>query len=444
MFARTIGTTVIAQYAGIFLAMLTSIIINRSLGPEGKGSLAQFMTAFSIVILFGSFGLFKSYTYEISFSKSSKEIIANAVGQGFVVGLIVALITLPLLVVQLGNETLSQYSTALLLLAIFTTATVTLSSAGNAILRGMNRIDECNIGSLLYHLLYLVFNLIGALTVGLSVETVILFYLLAQTAGVIYYLLKIRSATTALRLQWKAQWRFIRYGMRYQVYSAFNALHQQVDIILLGWMLVAQVQIGYYATAVGLVQMLWQIPNAVTMVLFPYVAAQPKDDAVSIRTAQLCRLSTLTMAAAGIGMALFAAPVITLLYGEAYLPATTPLLILLPGIISVSVSRIAGGHLMGRNKLWSMTVITIIVMVLNVALNYVLVPVIGVNGAALASTVTYTINAVLTAWLLSREGHVSILDTLIPRPADITLLLTGARRVAQPVMNRLSAGRSRG
>ena len=79
----------------------------------------------------------------------------------------------------------------------------------------------------------------------------------------------------------------------------------------------------------------------------------------------------------------------------------------------------------------ALTVVSTIILVVNVIMNLVLIPMWGVIGASISSSVTYTINAILFAWLLSQEGYVRPIDVLIPKREDFTALYQGLMRLAK-------------
>jgi O-antigen/teichoic acid export membrane protein len=111
------------------------------------------------------------------------------------------------------------------------------------------------------------------------------------------------------------------------------------------------------------------------------------------------------------------------------LPAVPPLQYLLPGIVTFSTVRILGGHLVGRGRIVALTVVSTIILVVNVIMNLVLIPTWGVIGASISSSVTYTINAILFAWLLSQEGYVRPIDVLLPKREDFVVLIQGLTRI---------------
>ena len=75
---------------------------------------------------------------------------------------------------------------------------------------------------------------------------------------------------------------------------------------------------------------------------------------------------------------------------------------------------------------------------LNVALNWVLIPRYGILGAALANGVSYGTAAVVLLVAFVRESGLSVSETLVPRATEISDMVHRARGVVA----KLTGGRA--
>ena len=108
------------------------------------------------------------------------------------------------------------------------------------------------------------------------------------------------------------------------------------------------------------------------------------------------------MAAAAAAAGLLASPLISFLYGSAFLPAAPAFQWLLPGIVALSVSTILmnyGGAIGMPRVTW---VAPSLGFVANVTFNLWLIPAAGIVGASLSSTIAYGLVAMLAAVALTR------------------------------------------
>jgi O-antigen/teichoic acid export membrane protein len=117
-------------------------------------------------------------------------------------------------------------------------------------------------------------------------------------------------------------------------------------------------------------------------------------------------------------------------------------LVLLPGAVSFSVGKVMISYLAGRGHPGLISIGTIASLVLNVALNIVLIPLFGIVGAALASLVSYTFQAVVALTFASRLSGLSPFRLFVPGREEVVLLLQTLWRLwgASPVLRRLRPG----
>jgi O-antigen/teichoic acid export membrane protein len=169
------------------------------------------------------------------------------------------------------------------------------------------------------------------------------------------------------------------------------ALNANLDQLVLS-QTVPPADLGRYAIAVSLTMLPIPLVAAIGNVAFPHLAA---ERAVTARTRQLQRMAV--VGAAGIAaailvpLALVAYWLVPFVFGAAYRGAVPLLWILAPGAIFLACGQVVGDLLRGRSQpsvvAWSQGLAAIFTLALLLAL----LPVIGVYGAAVASTVSYGI-----------------------------------------------------
>lgn len=138
----------------------------------------------------------------------------------------------------------------------------------------------------------------------------------------------------------------LRLGLVAHAGNVVQLLNYQLDMLLLKPLLAAGAlaAVGYYSTAVALTGLIWNVPNAVALVLLPQVAAGQ-----TAQTPLAARQTVLLASAGGVGLALAAWPLFTLLR-PSYAPVLPALLALLPGVVSLSLSKVLASDLGGRGQ----------------------------------------------------------------------------------------------
>jgi O-antigen/teichoic acid export membrane protein len=117
---------------------------------------------------------------------------------------------------------------------------------------------------------------------------------------------------------------------------------------------------------------------------------------------------------------ILAPQVIGILYGEAFLPAVTPLRLLVPGVILYSSSRILTQFYVGQlGRPGVASIISATTAIISLALYFTLVPRFGFTGAAIASSIAYTTNFIISSTLFWHATGMGATTVLIPTAAEV-------------------------
>lgn len=418
-------TTLASRACVLALGFLQSVLLARYLLPEGRGQLAMAMFLPQVVAAFTPLGLQWSVIYRLkSEPGAARSVVHTAWALLGALGLVGVALAFGL---QLAFR--QQLYGGLPVLALAASSLLVVPRMADQLFRGVYRaLDRIAL-----------LNLATASLAALSLCSIalVLWLLRPSVLGLLLTLLVVEAVFTVAILSGIAR-RYpgpasldgaqaralLSYGLRLYAYSVLLYLGYRVDLGLVRLWCSYQ-EVGYYVTAVALGEVLWNFPNAVSFVLFPkVVGADSSQDAL---TAAMCRGSVLVVGAGALGAALFATPVIRLVYGPAFVPAAWPLLLLLPGILANTVQQVTGAYVSGRGQPERVTWAALWGLVVNVAVNLVLIPRLGVAGAALASSVSYTVVAVIVLRGFSAISGLRARDALVPTGAD-------ARRIGRTLL----------
>lgn len=167
-------------------------------------------------------------------------------------------------------------------------------------------------------------------------------------------------------------------------------VYMRIDQVMLGEM-VGNDEVGVYSVAVGLAEVWYFIPGAVVSSTFPSVVAarMENDDLFYERLQRLYNLMALLAYMVAIPVTLLAGPIVELLYGSAYAKAGSMLALLVwAGLFTnLGIARSSFLTAMNWTKIHFVTVF--LGCLINVALNYILIPRYSGMGAVIASCVAY-------------------------------------------------------
>ena len=219
-----------------------------------------------------------------------------------------------------------------------------------------------------------------------------------------------------LRPNWAALKDQVRYGAQGQVANLAQLFNYRLDQFLVV-AFVSRAALGQYTVAVGLGESVWWVSSAVAMVLLPRLTQMDSDRARET-TPLVCR-NTLLVSVGAAAALMAASPVlIRVLFGGDFSPATTPLLLLMPGIIAASAARVLGSYLFSQGRVIYNTYATFIALGVTVALDLILIPALAVEGAAIASSIAYVISLAATLYWYRRVSGGGVWEALIVRPSD--------------------------
>ena len=147
-------------------------------------------------------------------------------------------------------------------------------------------------------------------------------------------------------------------------------------------------------------------------------------------TTRTTRVAVVFMSATVLVSVAVVPPLLPLIYGKPFAPAAFAFFALLPGVLADGVSRILWSFQTTRGRLyWRLAVGT---MALNILALLALVPRFGAVGAGLASSVSYSILAVLVIRRFCIDTGASVSEVLVPRQADLETIVKTARQAFRP------------
>jgi len=187
----------------------------------------------------------------------------------------------------------------------------------------------------------------------------------------------------------------LSYGVVVYVGVVANALHFKVDQVMINWYLGTEA-VGIYAVGVRWAETLFLLDSALGVAALYRISSSPADESIAL-TWKLFRAQLLISGVSGVVLALLAGPLVQVLYGEAFLGAVLPMLILIPGIVAWSSAKVLSQYLSyNRGKAYLPTMFAVVGMLLNILLNIALIKSYGIAGAAAASAVSYVAVFLLT------------------------------------------------
>ncbi len=211
--------------------------------------------------------------------------------------------------------------------------------------------------------------------------------------------------------------RSFRFGLKTYAMALTGRVHERADLFLLAYLLADPTQIAYFAIAKGGVQLVQILPNSLARVAYPQLAGLAPEEAARFACG-LVRQGILLMLPLGAGLLVAAPILLPLVYGEPYLAATVPFVLMLPGILLLGTDRVLSRFFTGTNQHKPNVVTRGLSLAVNIVLNLMWIPTWGIAGAAAAALVSYAVDALLLAAVFLWMTDCSLADLLLPRRED--------------------------
>ncbi|RYJ08636.1 flippase [Halogeometricum borinquense] len=198
---------------------------------------------------------------------------------------------------------------------------------------------------------------------------------------------------------------------KYNVVSSIGGyFYSWMDVAIIGLFL-TQAHVGAYETAWRVTTVTILLSRAVATTLFPQVSQWDTKDAkkqIESVIHQAIVPSMLFVIPAFFGVLIFSREILTLVFGTEFAIASAVLIILTGEKIFQSIHIVFGRALQGINQPNLAARATAISVCLNLLLNFILVPTIGIVGAAIATTVSFAMNTVIHGYYLSQFVEIDL------------------------------------
>ncbi len=410
-----------AKLCVLVFGAATTVIVARSLGPAGRGSLATVYALTTLLAQLGTFGIASANPY---FAGREPHLLAriasNSLWLAGVLGPAMAAVGVILKLAAPGalpdvswpELTVAMLAVPIMLSSLFLQSI--LLAEGRTVL--YNGVDA---GTALLTVL-----LIGTVLplAGGGVLVALSLLVGPQMLALLVYICAMRRHGPVLAPPDRdLARRMIGYGARAYVVTLLAYLLIRFDLLLVNAIQGAR-SAGQYSIAVALADALDLLPLAICVNLFARLARGTADREVSLSVFHLIAVGYLAVCTVA---AVLAGPAITLLFGRAYHPAISLFLWLAPGMYCFGLLNMIAYHFAARGMPRELILVWIPGLLLNVALNVLLLPHHGTYIASLASSVAYALVLILHLRMFARDlgGWSPLRPTLAGTASVVRLVL---------------------
>ncbi len=386
------------------LSIGVNILVARILGPANKG-LYAFMVLLGesmLPILFMGFGVGVVYLLGSERFKG-RDVVFSSLLIGFLNGAVVALLLAFLWQRHWLGKTAAEVPAEFMLPVLATLPLTGMFSMAKQILKGRSQFKILNILTLsnaVFNIgLLSAFVLLTGMALRGAVAAIVVQKIL--TALVVVYLL-VRYTRPRLRFNRDFVRESYAYGIKAWLGNMATRSNERMDQLILSFFADAKL-LGYYSVAFSIVRLMGFFPQAISPVLFNMVAKAKDAKRSAILLAQVHRSLLLLVGGMALALALTGKWLIPFLYGPAFEASYLPMLILLPGMFVYMASRrVINKFLSANGRPGLSSKVEGIGALTGIAAYLLLIPPLGVIGAAIASTLAYVVSTVAAHYYLRK------------------------------------------
>jgi O-antigen/teichoic acid export membrane protein len=427
-FVKSTASTLITRLIIMGLAFFVGIVAARSLGPTDLGAFSISLALPALVSLFLQFGLGVANVYFLGKREYPADVL---LGNALTVSLVTSALVLPLyllLIPVLQGTVAAGIQSGVLILIGLSIPLALISGHLSYIFLGFQNIGEYNLLKLIRQGSTLILLVIFVVLLGMGVMGAVAAMTLAWGFMVLRGLWAIRDSVS-VRLVWN--WPVLKsclgLGVKGYLANLFQFFNYRLDILLLS-LFMGVTPVGLYTTAVLAAEILWYVPEAVATVLFPKTASASASEARAF-TPLVSRTVFLMTLGLAVLLALLSYPVVVTMFGMQYEDSVMPLKLLLPGVVLLSLAKVLASDLGGRGLLLYNTLGSLTGLIATVILDLLLIPRWGINGAAIASSISYGLSSSVILFFYFRASGNGLRDVLLPRYTDWAFYRVGWNQV---------------
>jgi O-antigen/teichoic acid export membrane protein len=407
--AGAVAVSAIAQLLGkgvhLALNIVASIALIRYMQPDGYGA---YVFVFSFAALFGllsDFGLAKVAVRDMSREPRSAGVVLGTAVAGRLLLAAISFVGAQIALVLLGVPTDLRIAVAIVSLLFVTEAVLSVTA-----------VFQVRLAMQYEALVMIVIQavdtalILALIAAGAGLHWIVAAPVASGVVGVVFaYTIARRRFHARLTVDFSRLPRLLVEAAPVGLTLVLAVMYLRIDSVLLGLLATPQ-DVGLYGAAFKPVEYLLLASAVVINTLFPLLARWYRRDAERFAALYWRGTDVLLALALPIPILLlaFAEPIVATFYAPSFLPAALPLRLLGIAVVLMILSAWQGFALLSAGRQRVTVAYDIVGLVLNLVLNFALIPSYGFVGAAIAALITavfVNVASSVLAWRLLDVRH---------------------------------------
>lgn len=403
IYTSSIGLSVTKKIVTILTGTVFMILMTRYLGPEKRGEYAYILNTVSIISTLFNLGISLVIP---NFIRSKKSFSTNDfLSLSFYQFLFNLLLVILAIVLQLPIN--------YILISILSCTGIYFMQINN-----ISLIINFNKNCISYSISYIISAFILVLFYLFS-ESNLIYVCIAliskEIIFIIYNLMILKFKLLKFNVKW---FDIIRAGFIPMITTAIIALNYRMDVLMLDYLNIDFFLIGIFATGLALAEYTWVIPDIFKDLL---LSKNTHNDEIDLINVSL-RISFSLIVLISIFFLFFGKLILKILFGEEYIDAYTVTMLMFLGVPFIIYVKLIGTLFIVHGK-WNLYFkILTIAVIINLVFCLLLINKIGINGAAIASIISYAFCGIFFMKWYIDNYNVKLYDIILINRQDLILM----------------------
>lgn len=383
---RDITGTIMSKSLILLLNFAVVVMTTNFWGDTGRGSIAIFVADLSMVNIFAN--VFTGSSVSYFFSRMGKSKIATT-----------AYLWTFIVSAAGGLALLLAGETKLAPLLFFASAMSGIVTFNNSLFIGGQKIGHYNLVTILQPALLIAFMLLFKTAFPNAGYFCYFFGLLCSLAVLLLVCRHLRHKDGIYNnwdLDFQATKEMFSFGWKTELSSLLQFVNYRLTYYMLD-IFIGRGSVGVFSIGVTLAEAIWIVSRSMSMVQFSNVLKA--GDTVSTRreTTKIALLSLGISAICVVAVVMLPGRLFAFVFGEAFSDVGRVVMLLAPGILAIAFSNVLGNFLSATRQLNILIAKSAVGVAFTVALSFLLIPRMQVDGACIVNSVSYIVSSLTIA-----------------------------------------------
>jgi O-antigen/teichoic acid export membrane protein len=419
--AKNTGIIIVGDVVFKLISLVVTIYLARYLGTVGFGKYSFVFAYLAFFNILTDLGLQQILVREMARDAS---IASKLIGNAYVIRLILTVFAVVLSMVVINLMSYPADTTTYIYIAAFTLLFISFSDFYCTIFQANLRMEYNVFARITFKFLSAGLILGIIFSHGTLMQVMIALVFSESIKMLISYSFSRKFVRPRFTIDF-GLWKYLfKECLPLALTSVIWVIYYQTDKVMLSIMQ-GDAPVGIYSAAYKLCEPFSLIPSALIISLFPLMSAYFKSS--KDRLIKSYRLSfkyiLIIMLPIAMGTTLLAEKIILLVYKALFAASITALQILIWTMVFVSLNFVLSNLLVSMDKQRLYTISTGLCVITNVTLNFILIPILSYNGAAIATIVTNVVLFGASFYFVSKHLLIHPVHRILAKPAIGSLIM---------------------